>query len=703
MGILEMDKTLQEQAKMIDNLLSSPGVQRKIRLATRRQANQQSKPDEQQSQQSKINQDEPLNLIKDRETPKAAAASTKSTAAEASDPIVLDIKTERDEDLDSIEEIEVMPPPPKKSRVACSSRSAGSFGQSISLTPTSNLNNRANLAGNINYPSILWPTITKKDLMNESSQEKKLPAKQPLKRPLLLPIVTSLEQPHAGAPPFTMRILLPTAEVKTQSLKANPNSPQIIPDGDLTPENIINLSNDIIQQRVSLEIVEQPACNRIRFRYECEGRSQSLQGISTTRDNRTYPKIRINGYKGHGAKVVVSCVEEKPPFRCHPHNLVGKRCESGICRIDVDHRDDMSILFKDLGVQCVKKRDTSTSLEARKAIGVDPFKKGFQHMQKGLEQGLNLNAIRLCFQASLVIPGRDEPVHLKPVISEVIRDKKAYNDLTIVDCSDNWSSVLGGKKILLFTKKISKTDIEVHFSYNDPKSQDLVIMKGSFAQTDVHEQCGISLVTPPFPDQLIKEKISGQMYLYRPSENMTSESISFTYYPLNQDPYSTISSLSPNLPELVANEISDEELDTQSKSSTPAPAPLQQSSIETIIDNFNSIVETEEDEDYDDDPEERPLEIVDDQEEEEEEISCPPQELKHPLKVRAIEDLMKGGDEDKKRHLQTQTEEINVKDMLCRYFQLMEDLEVPELTMVLEMAANMIRKKFTKPMDHPGF
>jgi len=680
---MEMDKTLQEQAKMIDNLLSSKKVQKRIRLAKRRQANQS----------KAANQDEPLNLIKD--TPEAATTVT------AKDPMVMDIKTEKDDDLDSIEEIEVIPPT-KKPRVEHSSRSAGSFGHAISLNPPPNPVRSLNPS---NYPSILWPTITKKDLMNGTKdQPKKLPTLAPAKRlppAVLVPIVTSLEQPQGGAPPFTMRILLPP----NQAIKSNPSSPQIIPEGDLTPENIVNVPNEIIEQKVSLEIVEQPACNRIRFRYECEGRSQSLQGISTTGNTRTYPKIKLNGYKGYGAHVVVSCVEDKAPFRCHPHNLVGKRCDQGVCSIDFDPKLDMDILFKDLGVQCVKKRDTASSLEARKTIGVDPFEQGFQHMHKG---PVNLNAIRLCFQCSLTVPGRD-PIHLKPIVSDVIRDKKAYNELTIVDCSDNWSSVIGGKKILLFTRKISKTDIEVHFSFTDPnKAAEPIILKGSFAQNDVHEQCGISLVTPPFPDQLIKTKITAQMYLYRPSENLQSEPIDFTYYPLNQDPYaSTI--MSPANPELGISD-DDEELE-QSKSPPVPTAPLQQSSIENIIDNCLSIVETEEEEDEIDDDEERPLEIVD---EEEEEINKPQEKLKHPLKVRAIEDLMKGPPPveqkkpslppveqkkpsllplEHKSHLQTQTEEINAKNMLCRYFELMEDLGVAELTMVLEMAANMIRKK----------
>ena len=133
---------------------------------------------------------------------------------------------------------------------------------------------------------------------------------------------------------------------------------------------------------------------------------------------------------------------------------------------------------------------------------------------------------RLCFQCYLVdIPGRKEPIPLAPKVSDVIRDKKAYNDLTLVDYSDHWSPLPGGKKILVFTKKISKHDIEVHFLYIEPKSYTITLMKhgwktndhlignkrlvmrGSFTPYDVHEQYAISLSTPPFVDQNIKRRV----------------------------------------------------------------------------------------------------------------------------------------------------------------------------------------------------
>jgi Rel/ankyrin family protein len=43
-----------------------------------------------------------------------------------------------------------------------------------------------------------------------------------------------------------------------------------------------------------IEILEQPASKAQRFRYECEGRSAgSIPGAHSTRENKTYPKIRV--------------------------------------------------------------------------------------------------------------------------------------------------------------------------------------------------------------------------------------------------------------------------------------------------------------------------------------------------------------------------------------------------------------------------
>lgn len=67
---------------------------------------------------------------------------------------------------------------------------------------------------------------------------------------------------------------------------------------------------------VKVEIVEQPASNKMRFRYSCEGRSAgSIVGENSTKEEKTYPAIKVYNYSG-SAVVCVSCVEIGPqPYR----------------------------------------------------------------------------------------------------------------------------------------------------------------------------------------------------------------------------------------------------------------------------------------------------------------------------------------------------------------------------------------------------
>ena len=53
-----------------------------------------------------------------------------------------------------------------------------------------------------------------------------------------------------------------------------------------------------------------------------------LISFITSLDIFDYYGFQVVGYKGP-AVVVVSCVEDKPPYRTHPHNLVGK---DGMCK-----------------------------------------------------------------------------------------------------------------------------------------------------------------------------------------------------------------------------------------------------------------------------------------------------------------------------------------------------------------------------------
>lgn len=128
-----------------------------------------------------------------------------------------------------------------------------------------------------------------------------------------------------------------------------------------------------------VRIVEQPAKCAIRFRYECEGRSAgSIPGVNSSAENKSFPTIQVCNYRGK-AVVVVSCVTKEPPYRPHPHNLVGKEgCKKGVCTIVIDDNNaEMKCTFTSLGIQCVKRKDIEESLKLREVIKVDPFRSTF--------------------------------------------------------------------------------------------------------------------------------------------------------------------------------------------------------------------------------------------------------------------------------------------------------------------------------------
>ena len=104
--------------------------------------------------------------------------------------------------------------------------------------------------------------------------------------------------------------------------------------------------------------------------------------------------------------IVVSCVEDKPPYRAHPNKLVGKNCTNGVCKVEVNESGDMTTSFPSLGVRCVKRDGILESLTQRQNMKIDPFKQGFQ-VKTGT---FNLNAIRLCFQPFIMGPSGSQPI-----------------------------------------------------------------------------------------------------------------------------------------------------------------------------------------------------------------------------------------------------------------------------------------------------
>ncbi|XP_076316148.1 embryonic polarity protein dorsal-like isoform X1 [Tachypleus tridentatus] len=284
-----------------------------------------------------------------------------------------------------------------------------------------------------------------------------------------------------------------------------------------------------------VRLVEQPASRALRFRYECEGRSAgSIPGANSTAECKTYPTIQVVNYKG-SAVVVVSCVtKEGPPFRPHPHNLVGREgCKKGICTMVINNHD-MTCSFSSLGIQCVKRKDIEESLKLREMIKVDPYRTGFDHRLQ--TSNIDLNVVRLCFQ--VFIEGSQQgkyTVPLPPVVSDPIFDKKAICELTINKLSHYSAPVCGGSEVILLCDKVAKDDIKVRF-YEERAGRVEWESFGEFHPNEVHKQVAIPFRTPRYRDENVQQPIPVFIQLYRPSDGSSSDPRPFQLLPVNRDP-----------------------------------------------------------------------------------------------------------------------------------------------------------------------
>uniref|UniRef100_A0A8D8R1L7 Embryonic polarity protein dorsal n=2 Tax=Cacopsylla melanoneura TaxID=428564 RepID=A0A8D8R1L7_9HEMI len=288
-----------------------------------------------------------------------------------------------------------------------------------------------------------------------------------------------------------------------------------------------------------VEILEQPKL-KVRFRYECEGRSAgSIMGKESTNEAKTYPTIRIRNYKGI-AHVVVSCVTVDNPPKPHPHKLVGKEhCKNGIFAASFSHEnnEEMRYAFTNLGIQCMKKKDIKASLEERKKCNVNPF--DTQYDPNVNQNNINLNAVRLCFQVFLPLEqaqSQGTVMKLTPVVSEPIFDAKSNADLAIVRLSHTSASVAGGMEMILLCDKVNKDDIRVRF-FEEKDGMTVWEEYGDFNEKDVHKQFAIVLKTPPYMrgvDNLVSitDPIDIQIQLVNQKGTKFSEPVDFKLTPI---------------------------------------------------------------------------------------------------------------------------------------------------------------------------
>ncbi|XP_064207803.1 transcription factor p65-like isoform X2 [Anguilla rostrata] len=279
-----------------------------------------------------------------------------------------------------------------------------------------------------------------------------------------------------------------------------------------------------------IEIIEQPKQRGMRFRYKIEGRSAgSILGERSNDTAKTYPSIKIHNYSGP-IHMRISLVTKNMPYKPHPHELVGKGCNNGFYEADLQERRIHS--FQNLGVQCVKKNDVAKAISSRLDTFNNPFK--IPDADVWAEE-YDLNAVRLCFQASITLPSGK--LHaLEPVVSHPIYDNRAAStaELKICRVNSNSGSCRGGDEIFLLCDKVQKEDIEVRFFLDSWEG------KGSFSQADVHRQVAIVFRTPPFRDTNLSRPVQVHLELRRPSDGEVSKPLEFQYLPAQQDEYGLI-------------------------------------------------------------------------------------------------------------------------------------------------------------------
>ncbi|XP_039437542.1 embryonic polarity protein dorsal-like [Culex pipiens pallens] len=187
----------------------------------------------------------------------------------------------------------------------------------------------------------------------------------------------------------------------------------------------------------------------------------------------------------------------------------------------------MAHSIKNLGVQCIRRKDVDAELRRKEMRYANPF-----NVPTGNSSTINLNEIRLCFQLHIEsYPGQFIPVS-HPVLSTIIYDKKSNPDLIICSMSDCTAPASGGKQVILLTEKINKDDIQVRFFKEFGPDLKPWIAYGAFNPTqDVHKQVAIVFRTPAYYDRLITSPVKVQIQLQRKRSHELSDPLEFEMLP----------------------------------------------------------------------------------------------------------------------------------------------------------------------------
>ncbi|XP_055688196.1 nuclear factor NF-kappa-B p110 subunit isoform X3 [Lutzomyia longipalpis] len=312
--------------------------------------------------------------------------------------------------------------------------------------------------------------------------------------------------------------------------------------GQLTCDMDQRLQIEAIQTKPYLIITHQPV-DKFRFRYKSEmhGSHGCLVSSYKDRARKYFPTAELRGFNG---EAIIRCslyqADTKQP---HSHKLVVRNG-------DEDNEDPHDVEvgpgayqaeFKGMGIiHTAKKniveelyRKLKTCEEAKGKLFSERDDRKLREIATKEEKNMNLNQVRLCFEAF----AKDSMGALyeicEPVFSIPINNMKSAltGELKIARMSSAASSVNGGEDLFLFVEKVNKKNIKVRFYEENDDGQIVWESYGHFTEIDVHHQYGIALTTPEYHRKDIKRQVDVWIQLERPSDNERSEPMHFTYKP----------------------------------------------------------------------------------------------------------------------------------------------------------------------------
>ena len=177
-----------------------------------------------------------------------------------------------------------------------------------------------------------------------------------------------------------------------------------------------------------------------------------------------------------------------------------------------------------VGLFLSKKKDVLSLLSDKQEQGIDPFNKGYSHMEGQNIKQLNLACIRLCYRVS-IRQSDGTWQSLLPVATQIVHHNMDRAELIIREISDNQSVAAGGEKKILVCDKFDTTGIQIVF--HDEKSGWTGF--GEFGPADIHHKSCVVFTTPAYHS--LNQLTTVKMLISKLDGSAVSNTMLFSYYP----------------------------------------------------------------------------------------------------------------------------------------------------------------------------